>query len=385
MGVLSFIFSIISTILSLFVSLLRYKPPIRTNESTKSPLFRNIQSNAPQYALMNGSYQWGRYLQPIVFPNVHARSIFGDILGTWRLKEWSYCSVTTRTHMIAFAIVQLNYLANVWCYIVELDNPKNKQEFRLLSPLGADVSFALSSINGQSMWKKGDKLIKITTNPASDVWNVTLNVVIDKKPLYGSFAIKKGPESLCLLYPFEVHRDDPAKSRAAYTHKCSALQTTGSLHYGKDEIILNDGLACFDWTRSFAQRETKWKWTSFTGVAEDANGNTHKIGVNLSAEVYNDTENFVIVDGKLHDVGPIDFIVPGHPEKDTWHIRTPDLRQVVLSFSPSFAKIEKVNVLVLKDRFKQFVGTYNGVIRIGEQVLHLKQLFGVAEEHYALW
>jgi len=287
--------------------------------------------------------------------------------------------------MIAFTVAQLHYLANVWCYIVDLQNPKLLQEFRVLSPLGSGVSFALSSCNGKTMWKRADHLIKIATDQLSNTWDVTLNIVINKKPLYGSFTIKKGPESLCLLYPLELNKEDPAKSRAAYTHKCAAMQTKGSVIYGKEEISLDDALACLDWTRSFSRRLTTWKWTSFCGEAEDADGNIHKIGVNFSAEVYNDTENVVFLDEKVYTVGQIDFIVPSLPEKENWHVRTPDLRQVVLSFTPLFAKTEKVNVILLKDRFKQVVGTYAGVIRIEDRLFHIKQLFGVAEEHYALW
>jgi hypothetical protein len=48
-------------------------------------------------------------------------------------------------------------------------------------------------------------------------------------------------------YPFEFHKEDPAKSRAAYTHKCSTMQTKGSLSFGHEEISLNDGLASSDW------------------------------------------------------------------------------------------------------------------------------------------
>jgi hypothetical protein len=93
----------------------------------------------------------------------------------------------------------------------------------------------------------------------------------------------------------------------------------------------------------------------------------------------------VFLDGKVYSVGKIEFVIPSNADRDNWHIRTPDLHQVVLTFTPQSCKKEGVNALILKDRFIQVVGTFRGVIRIGEVLLHVKQLFGVAEEHYALW
>lgn len=337
----------------------------------------NITSPKPQY-------QWGRYKQPILNPNVQAKSFLGNTLGSFRLKQWHYLSVTTPTHLVAVAVVQVGYVANVWCYVFNPSRTSDPlQEFRLLSPLGLGVSFASSSCEGVTEWKSGKSYIRIDSS--GDAFDVSIDVVSKGTEFKGKYQITKPRKSLALLYPLEEEKKD-SFPRAAYTHKVAGTPAKGYFSCAGDTVKLDGGLACMDWTRSFAKRETRWKWVNFSAYVEEGT-EKHSIGLNLSSDVYEDTENTLFVDGKMYPQGAMTVTQIGPKE---YSITT--VQGVDITFTLIASKDENLNTLIIVDKFMQACGWYSGIIRVKKEgevssrmELKLHKCLGVFEDHYALW
>jgi hypothetical protein len=80
------------------------------------------------------------------------------------------------------------------------------------------------------------------------------------------------------------------------------MPVEGSFTWGDEELRFakDDSFATMDWTRAYATRETIWKWASFAGLASPQGGAAAPVGLNLSAEVYDDKENAFWLHGKVY-------------------------------------------------------------------------------------
>jgi len=329
-------------------------------------------------------YHWGRYKQALSLPDVEA--------PTWRLKQWHHHTLQNGRWFVGLAVVNLGYVANAWVYLIDRESPKSiSSEYRALVPLGIGVSLGSSSMEGTATWKSRGNRIAIQAD-SHQGWSIELSVTVDGKLLEGHCTISQPEESLALLYPLEgVHQ-----RRAAYTHKAAGMPVEGSLRWGDQELQFNkaDSFATLDWTRSYARRTTIWKWASFSGLASQGQS-TVRVGLNLSAEVYDDKENSLWLNGKVYVVGPVTFTLPKRVTQDPWTVCSSN-GALRLEFVPHAAREEHLNVIMVASKFSQVGGVFSGTIDLnaltesgsvdGEHsLITVENILGVVETHYAVW
>lgn len=330
----------------------------------------DLQDRAPAQAFAGGQYAWGRYRQPVVVPNVRA----AGAMGKYRLKEWHYHSLVTDQWFLGLAVVQLGYLANAFCYLVDRKDPGRKYEYEALLPLGKGLTFAESSVSGTTRLENRKDRVVFS---CGKTWGVSLDLPLAGKRLVGEFSCQP-EESLALLFPLEEGR------RAAYTHKAAGMRASGGLDYGGTKVDLSGAGATLDWTRSVASRTTRWKWASFAGL--DMLG--RRVGLNLSADVYDlngeSLENALWIDGKVRPLDGVVFEMPRKPLDGEWHIRSRRGDELDLTFKPLGARQQSLNLGLLKSEFVQPYGTFTGKIQ-AEKAVELKGIFGVVENHLSVW
>eukprot|EP01099_Mayorella_cantabrigiensis_P008253 TRINITY_DN7653_c0_g1_i1.p1 TRINITY_DN7653_c0_g1~~TRINITY_DN7653_c0_g1_i1.p1 ORF type:complete len:268 (-),score=47.17 TRINITY_DN7653_c0_g1_i1:12-752(-) len=230
--------------------------------------------------------------------------------------------------------------------------------------------------------------------------------------LVANFTLFREAESLAVLFPL-------GQNRAAHTHKSSSLRARGSICCDGDtwtfvsepntapselanSQVSNLSFGTMDWTRSYASRVTRWHWVCFTGLVKSEQTNlNHILGVNASTQVYSDKENGLWLDDKLLLLGPFDIV----KLDDRWKITATqaseadsersDVTEIILkiTFKPQECESIKENFIVIKNNFDQYFGEFNGSVTIcrpsheahPRQVFQINQLYGVCEQHYAMW
>ncbi len=326
---------------------------------------------SPAGHLLDGVYAGG-----VADPDIGVRGA----LGCLRQKEWHYLSVCTTTHFVAVAVVQLGYLANAFVYAVELgDRTSGPWQWEALSPLGRAALFASAADRGVTDWQSRHGRIVIAGDRSG--WQVDLDVALrnrgESRPLRGRISVARA-EPLAL-----VHRLPTGKP--AYTEKEAGLRADLDLRLG-DQTLRESGLATSDWTRSLAQRETRWKWASMVAQLPDG----RRLGLNLSAEVDDDArghgrENVVWLDGALQPLGGVRFTVPAAADQHTWRIDSLDDGAVALRFEPAGARRQDLDLLVVASQFVQPFGRFFGQLAVGGEVIAVDGAFGVVEDHRARW
>ena len=308
----------------------------------------------------------GRFLGAIAQPNLSGP------LTPWCLKQWSYVSVTTDTHFLAFALVQLGYVANLFCYLVDRRS-RAMWQVEAMAPLGIGLTIADSSVDGATVWRRGSQELRL--DAIARGWRATFALTIQGKSLQGTAEIERG-EGLAVVHPV-------GPRRWAYTHKEAAMLADLDLKWD-GQPLPKRGLAALDWTRAAYPRHTLWNWASFSTRLRDG----RRLGLNLSAHVLDNAdgvsqENALWVDGRLHLLGAATFSLPASPAAEVWHLRGDDVN---LAFTPLGARQQDVNLGVVRSRFVQPFGHFAGHLRLpdGDEVA-LAPSFGVVEDHLAVW
>ncbi|CAF1638965.1 unnamed protein product, partial [Didymodactylos carnosus] len=138
-----------------------------------------------------------------------------------------------------------------------------------------------------------------------------------------------------------------------------------------------------------------------TEATNTANGETVVLGINFSADIYNDDqgvsmENALWIDGKVFSIGKIIYDLPEEQFQTTkyWNIHSDDTSgsndidniNVQLTFEPLGSKEKHLNVIILVAHFVQPYGRFNGTIQINKnEVYTITNAFGVVENHYSKW
>jgi hypothetical protein len=298
--------------------------------------------------------------------------------GSWRLKHWHCTSLSTETHFVAFAVAQLGYLANCFAYVVELSSGRMWQS-EALAPFGRGLTMAPSSVAGQTIWQRRGDRVSIAYR--KDGFDLDLDCKLEGRRLCGRARVALG-QGLALVHPL-TEEIAWAKRKVAYTHKDAAMPAELSLTWG-GAALPSAGLATLDWTRAVALRHTSWNWASLAHHLPDG----RRVGLNLSAKVYVDgagrqMENALWLDGRVHVLGNVSFLLPREPALEPWQIHGEDLE---LRFEPLGARRQHVNLGLVRSDFVQPFGRFSGWLQVpGGERLTVDRGFGVVEDHEALW
>ncbi|CAF4809591.1 unnamed protein product [Rotaria sp. Silwood1] len=197
-------------------------------------------------------------------------------------------------------------------------------------------------------------------------------------------------DSMVLLYPIREYRP-------AYTHKIAARPVQGTLKIGNQDEQSIDGLGSSDWTLGFFEHTTSWKWASLSinGVYS-SNNQTVSIGINLSAEIYDDEdgismENAIWINNRVYTVDKVIFQLPTEQFQTSqpWHfdssVDTKNSPILHLTFQPWGSYEQHDHLLLIAVDFVQPYGTYNGAIDWLGHTYKIDNGVGVTETNSATW
>ena len=166
----------------------------------------------------------------------------------------------------------------------------------------------------------------------------------------------------------------PVGGRGDYvwTRKQGDVVARGSVRIDGHEHPI-DGIAFVDESAGYHPRHTAWSWAAGVGVADGG----ARVAWNLVTGVHDsprDSERTLWVDGRPRELEPVSF--------------ADDLSAVEfseggrLAFQEWSAREERMNMLLLRSRYRQPFGTFEGELPGG---LRLAEGYGVMEEHDVYW
>jgi Domain of unknown function (DUF2804), C-terminal/Domain of unknown function (DUF2804), N-terminal len=285
----------------------------------------------------------------------------------FRFNMFNFVGIMGPELMAGFAMVDFKGLSNGFFYVYERKTNR-LFETKYIAP-GFKVSIGSNPAEINSSFKIFKLGIKIAGNRISAKGkNISLEATLDTE--------STAPLRLCTRAGYRGW---------VYTEKTSPVRINGEIEYdgNKINIASPDYMALIDWSAGFMRRNTYWNWAAIAGTLSDG----RSIGLNLASGV-NETgfcENCFWINGKMTNVGTINFQFDSDSLMSKWKIDSSD-RKIALVFTPENSRNEKTNAILVKSRFTQLMGTFDGtIITDSQEVIKISALPGWTEDHYAKW
>jgi hypothetical protein len=297
-----------------------------------------------------------------------------------RVKRWDYYGVTTPERYFSVTLADLGYAGQAFVYTVDFATGHYHEE-TLTIPPGGGIVLPRNSTAGASHFDNGASAnLAFTVMPDARRIAVTWPD-FDGKPLSAeiSFALAPTHESTVVVIPIRGNR-------FYYNRKINCLPASGWLQIGDARTEINSAtcLGNLDWGRGVWEYRSFWVWASASGFLAD--GRT--LGLNLGfgfGDTAAATENTVILNGRVHKLGQVEFSYSAQDFKQPWRMVALDGR-LDLTFTPFVERVATTNLLLIASTVHQLFGRYQGhvVTDAGERIA-VDGLVGFAEEHHARW
>ncbi len=317
--------------------------------------------NAPAWGLYRGAIAEGPTKPSIA-------------LAAMRRKRWIYAGVYDPRFVLGVAVVDIGIAANAFVYLGALDARTPRAWKAVAAPWSAVVG------RRNARWSSGSDAITVSLPdgqaPGRVRGAVGVGVDVARFDLTLARSTAEPAEMTCV-----APAGDDARGRWNLTVKDNTLTAAGTIDWASERFDVAAS-AIGDVTDAYAPRRTLWRWASLAGV--DADG--RRVGLNL-CELHNDSErareNVLWVDGAPLPVGAVRFTFDASaPGASPWRIVGDG---VDLRFEPSGMREGHEDLGLIKSRFVQPYGRFDGVVRVGDVTARIERVTGVVEDHDALW
>lgn len=300
-------------------------------------------------------------------------------------KKWFYGFAATDEVAALCAVADLTYTANAFVLAVDLKSQSVLVDEGFLGAPRPLVHVSDRPNGGFAAHYKTPLGRFEVARPAGDAryrWSVSLGLPLPlRQPPFAwqcDLLTAGGPPPLTVVAPVD------GGGTVNVTQKWAGLQCFGALTHKGRRWNLDGGVGGFDYTHGYLARHTAWRWAFGCGRLEDGT----PLGFNL-VEGFNETrddvnENALWVDGQLYPLARARFSWRKEDPLDAWTMETVD-GALKLRFRPIAAHREHKDLVLVKSKFVQPVGLYQGTIEVGGRTLKLEALPGVAEDQDILW
>ncbi len=322
---------------------------------------------------------WAR--RPFLDCNLeNASSYRWRALQRLRIKRWDYYGLMTPDQFFSFTLADLGYAGQVFGYVVGLADGDYRED-TLTVPLSRGIHLPRNSVEGTSAYEAGGVRLRFDAQPEARRLQVDWPGFSGGRGLSAevSLALPPAHESLVIVIPI-------GRRRFYYNRKVNCMPAEGRVEYAGKRIDLRpeETLGNLDWGRGVWEYRSHWIWASASGFLPD--GRT--MGLNLGGgfgDTSAATENALILSGRIHKLGRVDFHFTSVDYMRPWRMVAADGR-LDLEFVPFKERVAKTNLGPIASEVHQMFGRYHGTVRPESgSPLRLEGLVGFAEEHYARW
>jgi len=322
---------------------------------------------------------WSR--QPVLDCNLEAAHFYSvRFLQRLRIKHWDYYAVTSPTHFFSATLADLGYAGQAFTYLIDFTTGKY-HEATLTLPFARGIALPRNSTTGDSTFDNGKVSLIFRHTPDGRHLSIGWPNFAGKN-LIADLTLRLAPdhESMAIVIPMNNAR------RFYYNRKINCLPAEGHVTWGNQRFDFKptDTLGNLDWGRGIWDYRSFWVWASASGFLADG----RIVGLNLGfgfGDTTHATENALILNGRIHKFGQIDFQYSAQNFKQPWKMSSADGR-LDLEFTPFIERVAKTNLLIITSEVHQMFGRYHGVVITDDgETLHLDGLIGWAEEHQAHW
>jgi hypothetical protein len=285
-----------------------------------------------------------------------------------RRKKWFYVAVASDEVWVSLAIVRMGYATSAFAFVFDVPARRMLVDRTVLGPPRAAEIVDDPHASGMvARFAFGRSKLALERRGTSCELTVRLaDVAIDV-----FFDESTAPPSVAAIAQL-------GPDLVSATEKRALAKVRGSVVAAGRRISLDGGMAGYDYTHGLMPRNTRWKWAFAMGRAKDG----APIAFNVVQGFVGEDECAAFRSDRVFPIREprIDFDVD-HPERP-WRLVA---NGVDLTFDVGAVHEQRTNIVLVRSRFLQPVGTFSGTLTIGDRAVELDGVPGVVEDQDVLW
>ena len=326
---------------------------------------RILEAAPTSFLDATGTPAFGAYAGPM--PRVDLGPLgLGDRVA--RRKRWVYAAVATEELWLAVALVRTGYAATAFAFAYDLVGKRMLVESTVIAPsLVARVGDDFHAQGELARFAMGKTRLTMSRE------GTTLGLHVRMRDLEVDAAIDEssGPPAISAIARLGDGLLDATEKRAL-------LAVRGTARCGSRTIALDNGVAGYDYTHGLLPRHTKWRWAFALGRTVSG----EPFGFNVVQGFVGEAECAAFLSGEVVPLAEPSFEFDVSEPMRPWRIRGPGID---LTFEPGAVHAQATNLLVVKSRFVQPVGTFSGTVNVRGRDVRVSGLPGVVEDQDVLW
>lgn len=285
-----------------------------------------------------------------------------------RRKRWVYAAVSTAELWLSLAIVRTGYAATAFAFAYDLIGKRMLVDDTVIAP--APMASVVDDFHGAgelARFAMGKNRLVMTRGPGG----LAMTVRMRDLELDATIDESAGPPAITAIVALGGNLVDATEKRAL-------MRVKGRARCGSREISLDGAIGGYDYTHGLLPRHTKWRWAFAMGKTTAG----EPIGFNVVQGFVGEAECAAFFGGEVLPLAEPVFTFDAADPMQPWRIAGDGID---LAFAPGGVHAQATNLLLVKSRFVQPVGTFSGTMRLAGRSVEVAGLPGVVEDQDVLW
>lgn len=312
---------------------------------------------------------FGAFAGPLPRVAFAGRTVWLDVV---RRKRWLWACIAADDLLVAFAVVRTGYAASAFVSITDTRAGAAVADGAWTGPPAlARVTDDVHAPGVIARFVAPRVFVEVARTSPSAGLEVRLRVKRLGLELDAVLAEDPAPTPLAVIA-------DLGDSDLDATEKRSLLPVRGHVRIGPRRIMLDGGVAGYDYTQGLLPRHTRWRWAYGLGKTERGDG----LAFNLTRGFVGEAECAVFDRAGVHGVAEPEITFDAADPRAPWTIRGPG---VDLVFRVAHVHREVRRLGVVRTDFLQPSGVFDGTLEVAGKVHVVRRMPGVVEDQDVLW
>ena len=329
----------------------------------------------------------------INYLDYHSHLISQRSLPSWRkeLKANQFCfiQIIQPPYRVCLALATIKLASSAFVYFYN-DETDELEICEALQPLTRQTHLQGDCYKGQMTFTHDKLTVTLVFTPAQ------IKVMLDSQYIAIDATLARRSEPLTICTPtgrrgWTFTQKEPLTAISGHL----LIKAYSTFNAAVPDIQLkkidftDTTIANLDWTLGYMRHTTNWFWTCINTYLTD--GRHFTLNLSMGVNETGASENACWLDGQIVYLPPVMFIRQDLDASapNTWRIYHQNLGwskvDMDLTFTPITVYKKTDNFGVLASIFEQWLGFYSGEIRLGDKVIKLDKVMGLAEDHFAKW
>lgn len=285
-----------------------------------------------------------------------------------RRKRWVYAAVATEEMWFSLAIVRTGYAATAFAFAYDLQGNRMMLDRTVIGPAGvARVSDDFHAQGEVARFALGKTRLSLGRRGTT----LDFHVRIADLELDAAVDEETGPPAITAIARL-------GEGLVNGTEKRALLAVRGRARVAQREIPLDGGTAGYDYTHGLLPRHTQWRWAYALGRAVTG----EPFGFNVVSGFVGEAECAAFLGNEVAPIAEPRFEFDAEEPMKPWRLVGDGID---LAFRPGGVHAQHTNLLLVKSRFVQPVGVFQGTMRVAGREIAVENLPGVVEDQDVLW